>query len=89
MMEKVEESWTCRHAPQNYSMLTQNFPAVLVKYRKGHNIKFNEQSAKLSHKSGRVETNNGLFKSIFEKLSKIKKREGIKFIVTKAFFAGT
>lgn len=88
MMQKFEESWICRHGPpEKFSADPEFCQPLFVKYLTGYNIKVNERPARSSHKNGRVERNNGLFKSIFEKMSKEKTQAGIELIVARASFA--
>lgn len=87
MMSKFEESWMCRHgAPQYFSADPEFCLPFFAKYRNGHGIHVNERPARSSHKNGRVERSNGVFKTVFEKLCKEKTKAGIELLVARSSF---
>lgn len=87
MKSKFEEYWICRHgSPGQFSADPEFCQPFFVKYLNGHSIEVNERPARSSHKNGRVERNNGLFKSVFGKLSKEKTDADIDLIVARASF---
>lgn len=71
VMAKFEEIWLCRHgAPSNFSADPEFCQTFFTKYLAGHGTRVKERPARSSHKNGRVERSNGVFKSIFEKMAK-------------------
>lgn len=88
MMEKFVETWICRHGcPVQFSADPEFCQPFFIKYLNGHGTKTNERPAQSSHKNGRVERNNSLFKSIFEKMSKEKTHASAELLVARASFA--
>lgn len=87
MMSKFEESWLCRHgAPEFFSGDPKFCQPFFVKYLGGNNKKVNERPDRSSHNDGRVERSNGVFKSVFEKISKEKTTADIYLLVVRASF---
>lgn len=89
MMGKFEEMWICRHdCPVRLSADPEFCKPFFLKYLNGLGTEVNERPGRSSHKNGSVERNNGLFKFIFEKMSKEKTHAGAELILARASFAG-
>lgn len=87
MMSKFEEYWICRHGSQREFSADPEFCLpFFVKYLSGHNIKVNDRPARSSHKNGRIEGNNGVFKTVFDKMTKEKTKADIELLVARASF---
>lgn len=67
MMAKFEEIWLCRHGnPSSFSADLEFCMPFFANYLSIHGIEFKDRPARSSHRNGRVECSNGIFKSIFE-----------------------
>lgn len=83
VMSKFEESWPCRHgALSHFSAGRESCLPFFIKYLNGHNKRVDDQPARSSHKTGRAERSNGVFKTAVEKTSKEKTKADIDLLVS-------
>lgn len=82
-----EVYWFYKHgAPKHFSADHELCRPVLERFLNAHQIQLNPRPSRSSHKSGRVERNNGLFKAIVERLQKADGKAKAETIVARASF---
>lgn len=71
MKETFETKWFYNHgAPRRFSADQEFCRPVLHRFLSKHNILLNPRPSRSSHKTGRVERNNGVLKTVLERLQK-------------------
>lgn len=71
MMQIFETEWLMRHvAPKQFSADPEFCRTLFKELLRGHGIQLNARLSRSCHKNGKVERNNGVFKTVLEKISK-------------------
>ena len=87
MREIFESHWIYKHgSPASFSADPEFTRPVLTKYLEAHGIVVEVKPSRSSHKNGKVERNNGLFKAILGRLSKEATSASAQLLVSRASF---
>lgn len=71
MKNMLEKNWIYKHgAPKYFSADPEFTRPVLLKFLSTHGIETKVRPSRCSHKNGKIERSNGLFKAILERISK-------------------
>lgn len=87
VQKKFESCWFYRHgAPNNFSADHELCRPVLQRFLSRHAIKLNPRPSRSSNKVGRIERNNGVFRSVIDKLQKSDTKANPHTLVARASF---
>lgn len=87
MMQMMETEWLYHHgAPKYFSADPEFCKPVFERFLAGHEITLRPRPSRSSHKNGRVERNNGVFKSVLSRLSKEQTNASPWTLVSRASF---
>lgn len=87
IIRSLEREWIYHHgAPQFFSSDPEFCNQQLNSFLKSHNIELEVRPSRSSHKNGKVERNNGIFKTVFIKVAAESKLTDIDILVKRASF---
>lgn len=87
MINLIETAWFYHHGtPKSFSADPEFCKRFLSRFLQTHAITLNARPSRSSHKNGRVERNNGVFKNILARLSKEKTSASGATLIARASF---
>lgn len=82
-----ETKWMYHHgAPQRFSADPEFCRPVLRRFLDQHNVDVLPRPSRSSHKNGRIERNNGVFKLILERVAKADSKASVESVISRASF---
>lgn len=87
MSRQFETQWFYRHGAPKYFSADQEFcRPVLRKFLTKHSITIQPRPSRSSNKTGKVERNNGVFKTVLEKIQKADQKSTPQVLIARASF---
>lgn len=87
MKQRFESKWFYQHgAAKSFSADLELYRLILQRFLTTHNISLNPRTSRYSNKTGSIERNKQVFKSVIDKLQKAVKREAVDAPVARASF---